>query len=561
MRQHSSRGWITQLRNAVFAGVCAAGILLVVTTYRLDRPGLFYDEVHQAVGAFAYVGRPTTLFSVMPIWGLPLMNMPYTGAIKTAIYGTYLRVSGRPFSIMSWRLLGVLISAAGIVGFALLVGHRLTLATLALFFGLLLCDTNLLLQSRHDWGPAALGFFLRMVLVGVWIRHQTTHRPRLSAFALGLIVGVAIFEKLTALVLLGPLALMLISDRRTRSLRVTASALAGLCVGVLPVIASNLYWLATEHTLLVASSFDTLPGRSIVGFVANYLALGNGGIERRMIFETGSFRWSEWLEACSVLGLTLVIAAIAWQRGRTDLNARLAGTALLCYLMIAVALRLLPHRTAEQHWIVGTPFQYLAMALASASIFSQPSTKRQRALFVMCLTGLLLARVPAVASMHNAIRDDKYSPAWDPSLNTAAVFAAHQPEHAVFIAANWGIGAQVFCFANGRRNFVVEPYPYYQGHLTMDGILNNPERELAIVAALRPASPIKPGGVNTLWQVTQEIFDNLAKTTDWEEVPLDASIRNLRAVDIHLFRRTNGSSRPRNDGRTPASASPPDGGR
>jgi hypothetical protein len=543
MTEHSSRAGLRRLRNAALAGVSAATVLLGMTTYRLDRPGLFYDEVHQATGAFAYVGRPTTLFSVMPIWGLPLMNMPYTGAIKTAIYGVYLRTSGRRFSIMSWRLLGIVFSAGGIVAFALLAGHRLSPAALALFFGLLLCDTNFLLQSRHDWGPAALGFFLRMILVGVWLRHQTTQRPRMISFALGLIVGVAIFEKLTAIVLLGPLALMLVSDRRTRSLRDAVCALAGLCVGALPVIASNLYWLATEHTLLVASSIDARPGRSILGFVANYLALGNGGIERRMIFDTEAFRWSEWLEACSVTGLTLIVAAMAWQRGRTDRNARLAGTALLGYLTIAVALQCLPHRTAEQHWIVGTPFQYLAMALASASIFSKLSTKRPRALFVLCLTGLVLARVPVLASALEAIHDDKYSATWDPSLNTAAVFAARQPEHAVFIAANWGIAAQVFCFANGRQNFVIEPYTHYQGHMTMERILNQPERQLAIVAAVRPASPIKPGEINTLWQVTQEVFDNVATTADWEEVPLDPSLRNLRAVDIRLFRRTNGSSR------------------
>jgi len=58
-------------RGAVVSGIGAALILLLITTYRLERPGAYYDELHQAPGAFAYVGRPTSLFSFIPIGGLP----------------------------------------------------------------------------------------------------------------------------------------------------------------------------------------------------------------------------------------------------------------------------------------------------------------------------------------------------------------------------------------------------------------------------------------------------------------------------------------------------------
>lgn len=523
-------------RDALLCGIIAAAVLVGLTTYRLDKPGIFYDEVHQATGAFAYIGRPAPLFSLIPVGGLPLLNMPYSGAIKTAIYGVYLRASGRAFSIVSWRLLGVIFTASGIVAFALIGGHRLPLAALILFFVLLLCDTNLLLQTRHDWGPAALGFFLRMVLLGLWLRYHAPSNRGRGSFVLGVIVGIAIYEKLTSIVLLGPLAMMLLANPQTRSLRHAAYAAIGIGIGALPMIGANLYWLATHHTLMVASSIDTLPGRSIVGYAANYLALGNGGIERRMIFDTHPFRWTEWLEGSAIIGLMLAVAAVAWKRGSTDLPARLAGVALAGYVAIAIAMRWLPHRTAEQHWIVGTPFQYLGIALASASIWGKSAPSNGlRWLFATCLALLLIARVPAGMSAFAAVRDDKYSMIWDPSLNTAAAFAARQPENTVFIAANWGTAAQVFCFANGRQNFVVEPFTQYQGHLTMDRLLAG--RQLAVVAAVKPLVPLKPGEVNTLWQVTDEIFDNIATAPNWEEAPVDRSVQNLRAVEIRVFRR------------------------
>src|SRR5205814_7876335 len=78
--RHAARG---ARRAPVACGIVAAAILVGITAYRLERPGVFYDEVHQATGAFTYIGRPSPLFSLLPIRGLPLLNMPYSGAIKT----------------------------------------------------------------------------------------------------------------------------------------------------------------------------------------------------------------------------------------------------------------------------------------------------------------------------------------------------------------------------------------------------------------------------------------------------------------------------------------------
>src|SRR6266498_1424935 len=100
--------------------VAAVTIFTTLTTYRLERTGLYYDELHQTVGAFSWVGRPTEMFSILPIASRPVFNMPYSGAIKTTVYGLFLRISGQPFSILSWRLLGILFSAAGITLFLLL---------------------------------------------------------------------------------------------------------------------------------------------------------------------------------------------------------------------------------------------------------------------------------------------------------------------------------------------------------------------------------------------------------------------------------------------------------
>ena len=59
-----------------------AVIFLWLSTVRLDAQGLYYDELHQAAGAFAYLGSPPEYFALFTIHGIPLLNMPYSGAIK-----------------------------------------------------------------------------------------------------------------------------------------------------------------------------------------------------------------------------------------------------------------------------------------------------------------------------------------------------------------------------------------------------------------------------------------------------------------------------------------------
>jgi hypothetical protein len=524
--------------RAALAGLGAALLLVLMTTYRLERPGAFYDELHQAPSAFAYVGRPATLFSFVPIGGMPLMNMSYTGAMKSAMYGLYLRASGRPFSIWSWRLLGILFSATGVIAFCLLAGGRMAIGALLLFLALLLTDTNFLLQSRHDWGPVALGFLLRMMFAGLGLRQLTGTRGPWSPFLLGLITGIAIFEKLSSAVLLGPLLIMLGADAASRTVRSALQALAGLVVGALPVIVVNFHSLVTTSSLVALASVDTTPRRSILGYGANYLFLGNGGLERRMILEASAPRWTEPLEGVAILTLILTIGTIAWKRRNVDIAARLAGVALLCYLAVGVALPFLPHGTAEHHWILGTPFQYLAIALAATSIWSQSGFRTiGRGLFAGCLALLLAARATAMLSAFEAIKTDRYTRTWDPSLNTAAEFAARQPTSAIFIAANWGVATQALCFSNGRQNFVFELYPSYGGPETLNPVLAPPERQLVIAAAIRPAAPLKPGEINTLRQVTSAIYRDLAASDGWEEIAVAPEIRDLRSVVIREFRR------------------------
>jgi hypothetical protein len=511
--------------------VTFATVFAVTTSYRLDRAGLYYDEAHQAPAAFAYLNKPSSLFSLMPVHRIPLMNMPYSGAIKSAVYGLFMLLTGRPFTVHTWRILGIAFSVAGLLGFYFLVGDRLRRSTLLLFGILLVSDSNLVLQSAHDWGPVALAFLLRMLFLGMWVRQVDRPERSRNWFLLGLIVGVSVFEKLSSLVMLAPLcicAVMTPGFSRRRAWYVCG----GLAIGSSPVVFVNLYTLLSQSYLL-ALSYHSVPSDSILSYFIQVLQVADGSAQRAFIFDVAT---PTWIGALEILGLVVLCFLALRSFSRRTARARtsqmtIASCALLSYVSIVVFLRFLPAATAENHWIIATPFQYLAIALALPSLLEGWETAPlAAALAYFGISVLMIARLAALGATWNAIRGDRYSPPWDPSVTVAARYLAALPPGTAFIAADWGIATQVFALSNGRQGYVSEPFWDVRADSTVLRILSDSHYNAVAVAALRPRSGVKP-------KATDAIFRTMDSVSAWQEIPVDTTIAHLRSIEIHRYRR------------------------
>jgi hypothetical protein len=214
--------------------------------------------------------------------------------------------------------------------------------------------------------------------------------------------------------------------------------------------------------------------------------------------------------------------------------ARGATVSLLAFLVIAIGLRWLPASTFENHWIIGSPFQYLAIALTVPVVWAQEvrrtmPMKAVRALFAVAIVSLLIGRIPALASVAQATSDDRYSIRWHPSLNTMAAFAAVQPEGTVVIAANWGVATQIYCMANGREHFVYELFWDYQGPEQLETILNQLGSSQALI--------VRRFGTFMKRQA-ERILSDMSALPGWAEVSADLTVRDLAAVEVRVFRRT-----------------------
>src|SRR5262249_51653524 len=107
----------------------------------------------------------------------------------------------------------------------------------------------------------------------------------------GFIVGVAVFEKLSSIVLLVPLLILLFRSR-WRSAWIVAAA--GLLVGVLPLLQANTHTYRTTKTFISLSDVEgqhsiDFNELSLYGF--RYLSLGAGELARHNLMGelTGSF--------------------------------------------------------------------------------------------------------------------------------------------------------------------------------------------------------------------------------------------------------------------------------
>jgi 4-amino-4-deoxy-L-arabinose transferase-like glycosyltransferase len=155
------RGW----SHSDILALAAIGLFIALASYRIDLPGLQYDEtlfVQPAIGA------PETLFLHKTWNGIPLMVMEYLGALKVWIYAPIFHLFGvSPFTI---RFPAILISALTLFLLYRIIKREAGPAAACFLVWLMAVDPAFVFHSRLDWGPVVLMMFLKVAMIGVWFQ-------------------------------------------------------------------------------------------------------------------------------------------------------------------------------------------------------------------------------------------------------------------------------------------------------------------------------------------------------------------------------------------------------
>ena len=531
-KRAATSGWVL----AILAGL----FYLLLSSTRLDGQGLYYDEAHQATAAFAYVGEPVFQFAALKVNGLPLMNMPYSGAIKTGLYGVYLRLSGRPFEVVSWRLTGILLVTSGLVLFGLILRKRFPLSGMVVFTFFLLTDVTFILTTRHDWGPVALGAFFRLMLMAVWLRGELSEETRArSSFWLGSLVGISIFEKLSSVVLLIALFVMLFGSPRRRNLRHVLAAIGGGIFGGIPLIFANLSSYFSSGTLISFQFQSTQSALSVGGFfhyLVEAVSLGAGSVAMNFILGHGQMPYAEVIEASL---MAVILLGLVFSMARSSCSSALLRSArimLLAYAGILAAFYFFPQPTWIHHWIVGSPFQYAALGLFVAAA-RKGEVRWNGNVFRQMGFGLLVLfcffRAGGMFALEQSLLRGDASEKWDPSLTRMGQFAGQNVDKALFFAGDWGVANQMICFTNGNPEVVYERDWTSTDVKDILGVaLNSHRKEIYLVFP----KPIYFATPETRAVIIDEVTQGLSP--DWQvEPPEDVLLRNLSSVSVVRYKK------------------------
>src|SRR5213080_4824423 len=156
--------------------ITATCIFIFLAAYRIELPGLYYDEL-----AFvnAAQGAPDNTFIYMRLGPVPLRVFPFIGALKAWIYTPIFRLFG--VSALTIRLPVILIAAVTLLIFYHAMREKLG----GIFVWIMTVDSANLFPSRLDWGPTVLMPFFQAAILALWFSRRD--KPKLWKTALILI--------------------------------------------------------------------------------------------------------------------------------------------------------------------------------------------------------------------------------------------------------------------------------------------------------------------------------------------------------------------------------------
>lgn len=527
--------------HLIFTLVSSLAFFLIASI-KLDSQGLYYDELLSAPGAFSYTGSKVNILNRYSLNNIVLFNTSYNGALKSAIYGFYLKFVNNKFTPLSWRMTGIIFVFASLIVFSLLTINSLKLWQYLLLMFFLITDISLLLYTRYDWAPSALTSGLKFIFLGVFIK--TLNEKKISyvqSFISGLIIGLAVYEKLSSLTLLIPLFLMLfyIVYIYKETISKVILLLIGLLLGTAPIILTNIIYLYQYKQLfsfqdIAFNNRISLP--KLLNEANAYLELGMGKGAVEVIFgidSNNTFLKIESLTITLFLLLTLYINFVYFKKfGKFHISILLT----IIWITIGILLFISPMQTGPWHYILGTPFQYLAIiySLSVIPIYKKNITKKRtlnisEVLLMTVIFLFMTVRMMNLSMTMKYIYEGKQSIYWDISLTRIGEFAEKKTDDAIFIAADWGVASQIFSISNGKENYIYEIFRNYQEVNDIYKIIKNSKKKQLYIVGRIPPTDVNPENTEKIWRdVYNAYFLKI--------LPLDKELLNLKAVKVARFK-------------------------
>ena len=468
------------LANAL--AIAAASVFVLVASRRIDLPGLYMDEVdfvNAARGGFDDTMIYRRLGSV------PLLIMPYLGALKAWIYAPVFWVFG--VSALTIRLPAILIAALTLlIFFQLMRGHvGVVWATITTW--LMAVDPANLFPSRLDWGPTVLMHFFQAAMLALWFNYRD--KPNLWKLLLICIcAGLGFFDKFNFIWLIVAfiLGIALCYPDSLKNLWVSCSRFVRAVAGIVLLIGlgATLFLILPILHLHAASppplnlKWDGLLSAFSGAAVAYQIFLSDSWIISFVPF---------WLIVTDCY-LALACLFFLGQQAEAQENRRHGFFLLLISFLVFVQILVTPQAGGPHHYSMIFPLPLLAFVFLAQPLYRQVATKTRRRFAALLLVsaavcvftvnlynlGEYLARLRA---------NSHYNARWSPEIYSLSQYInEHGLEAQRVISVDWGLHNQLHALAPRKlQRRMRDSWPSFQ---QMEN--KNQEKQVAALNSIFP---------------------------------------------------------------------------
>ena len=431
--------------------VAAVCVFVFLAAYRIELPGVYYDELHFVNAA---LGAHDNTWIHMRLGPLPFLVSPYIGALKAWGHAPIFRLFG--VSALTIRLPAILVAALTLLIFYRAMRDSVGHAWAAIAVWIMAVDPANLFPSRLDWGPTVLTHFFQAAILALWFSYRDKPRPW-KIVLICICAGLGFFDRFNFIWLLSAFAigiclcypgslqsLWVSTPRFTRWVAIILALLAlGIVLYLILPLLLNVPHPTRAHTTNLQLKWHGLVSTLSGAAVAHFIFENSAGIIRFA---------SYWLIvvdgflalACLFLPMSNALARENRKNG------------LFCFLiafLIFVQIVITPQAGGPHHYLMIFPWPFLAFAFLGRSLYDHFRTKKLSQ--VVALPLVAAATCIFFVNIHNTMSylshfrsNPHYTASWSPEIYSLSHYVnEHGFQARSIICVDWGLHTQLHALA------------------------------------------------------------------------------------------------------------------
>lgn len=439
------------LRIAVGVALLA---FLLIAGWNIATPGFYYDEL---LFVDAAQGGPNGIFKFINFGSLPVMLMPYIGALKAWLFYPIFKLFGVTAASVRWPM--VLIGALTLWFNYKVAVHAFSRPVALMFVAMAAVEPSTLFHTRLDWGPTTLMMLFRSLLLlsaVLWIK---TREPK-YLLALLAVAVVGVYDKLNFLWLCPAiaLALALVYPRQLIDFCRQHKRFSGALAGIAVLLGIGLLVYMRGHLPLEGEigNFDWQLRRHEVWSLARYTLAGTG------VYAVTTTALDEATIAAphlKVLTLALLTAASLALHYRRSIDWKMVFFFVIFMAVTLAEIFATRQATGPHHLATLAPLWLLMLAIPLGQSFAD-STRRPA---LMAMAAVIVVAV-CLSSLRVDLRNlqgfaNNPGDRWDPA-STALAEEVGRHQGSTVVTTDWGTGSIISGVLDGSMP-VLDYWPHF----------------------------------------------------------------------------------------------------